>query len=99
LAGHLQIDAIRIRNFLDRYHADADPDPTFQFDADLLPDPDLDPDPTPRFTHVGISKTFSLRLPIHSSASLQFLIFLVSFIGVIIFNICERILKYFWKKV
>jgi hypothetical protein len=50
---------IRIRNTLligMMHHADSDPDPTFRFDAD--PEPDSDP----KFTHAGISETFSLLL-------------------------------------
>ncbi len=68
------------------FDADPDPDPTYHFNAD--PDPDQDPeqDPSLSFTHVGKSvQTF-----IHSSASLYCFIFLVSVIGVIIFNILDN---------
>jgi hypothetical protein len=57
----------------------SDPFPPFHFEA--VPDPDQDP--TARFRHVGIQ----VMTYIHSSACLYCFIFLVSFIGVIIFNI------------
>ncbi len=65
---------------MDQHHVDADPDPTFHFDAN----PDSYPVPADSLTLAEKSYFFLL---IHSSASLHCFIFLVSVIGVIIFNI------------
>jgi hypothetical protein len=62
-----------------RFDADPFPDPTFYFDAD--PDPDPYPDPTQSFSHM------------FTAASLHCFDFLVSVIGVIVFNILDRILN------
>ncbi len=56
---------------LDRHRFDADPDPTFYFDAD------------PDFPYAGKFHFFPF---FHSSASLHCFVFLVSVIGVVIFN-------------
>jgi hypothetical protein len=60
-----------------RFDDDPNPDPTFHIDVD----PDQDLDPIPSFTHVG------------KSAVVFIVIFLVSVIGVIIFNILYRLQK------
>ncbi len=65
---------------------DADPDPTFHFDAGPDPDPT-----TLSFTHVGKSKN-----SFHSNASLYCFIFLVSVIGVIMFNIMNNIFSFLY---
>jgi hypothetical protein len=65
----------------------------FNFDADSDPNPD--PAPTTSFTHDGKSEIFFSF--IHSSASLHCFIFLVSVIGVTIFNILEiKFVAIFW---
>jgi hypothetical protein len=70
---------------LHRFDADPHPDSTFHFDGDPDPDPDLDrhkkdadshADHIPSSTHVG--KKDKIFTFIHSNASLQFFLFLIS---------------------
>jgi hypothetical protein len=68
---------------------DGDPDPTFHFDADPDPDTKSNPDPTLIFTHVGKSENVFTAI-----SCLHCFIFLVSVIGVIMFNILDSKLKF-----
>jgi hypothetical protein len=71
---------------VDRHHVDADldldPDPTFHFVVD------------PSFTHGGKNQIFFVLTFVHICALLFCFIFVVNVIGVIIFNILERIWKF-----
>ncbi len=66
---------------------DPDPGPTFYFDADL--------DTAPTINMFGKSEFSS---SVHSNASLHCFIFLISFKGVIIFSVSDRIFEFLWDR-
>ncbi len=71
---------------LDRRRFEADPDPTFHF----YDDKDLDPDPTPYFIYMleNLNLYQFTAVPVYVVLS-----FLVSVMGVIIFDILDSIAK------